>query len=187
MDYTVLLTGFVIMGARILDVSLGTIRTIVTVQGRSVLAFILGFFEVSIWLSVTSTVIHKVTESPILIVFFALGFALGNVVGIMVERKIALGPIILKLITTDVSKDKIIKTAKDLSLDVTMIEGMGMRGPVSEIYTVCRRKDLKQILPIVRQIDPNIFYVTEQVRDVSRTLRPVYIPITGWRSVLKKK
>lgn len=187
MDQTVLLTGLVVMISRILDVSMGTLRTIVTVQGRMVLAFFLGFVEITIWVTVVSAVITQVKDSPILIAFYALGYALGNVVGIIAEKQIALGPIILKLITTDDRKEKIIDAFKNLFLDVTTFSGMGMRGPVTEIYTVCRRKDLKDILPILRRVDPEVFYVTEQVRDVSRMLRPLSSPATGWRAVMKKK
>jgi len=186
-DTSVLLTGLVIMVARILDVSMGTVRTIVIVQGRMVVAFFLGFIEITIWVTVVGAVITQINESPILVVFYALGFALGNVVGILAERKIALGAIILRLITTEDRKDKVIAVFKELFLDVTTFSGMGARGPVTEIYTVCRRKDLKQILPVLHKVDPEAFYVTEQVKDVSRILRPISTQVTGWRAVLKKK
>ncbi len=187
METSVILTGLLIMFARILDVSMGTIRTIVLVQGRILLAFVLGFFEVIIWVSVVSAVISQVHESPILAVFFALGFALGNVLGILVEQKIALGPILLKLITPENRRDKIVNAFKELSLDATTFAGTGTQGPVTEIYTVCRRKDLKTIIPLLRKIDPEVFYFTEQVRDVSKMRKPLNTPMTGWRSVAKRK
>ena len=187
MEYSVFMTGMAILLARVADVSIGTLRTIVTVQGQMVLAFFLGFVEVVIWLTVIGTVITKIEESPILVVFFALGFALGNVVGILAERTIALGPTILKLITTEEQKAKIVAVFREMSLDATTFPGLGTRGPVVEIYSVCRRKDLKQVLPLLKKIDPKIFYVTEQVRDVSRMLRPIHLPITGWRAAFKMK
>ena len=99
MDVNTLLIGFLIFIARIGDVSIGTVRTIVTVQGRSVLAFSLAIFELLIWITVVSTVIHKIKDQPILALFYALGYATGNVVGIAVERKIALGIIVLRVFT----------------------------------------------------------------------------------------
>ncbi len=187
MDETVLINGLIIMVARILDVGLGTMRTIITIQGRMVWAFVLGFIEITIWVTVISAVITQINDSPLLVVFYALGFALGNVVGIFAERQIALGPIILKLFTTDDRKEKVLSKIKEMFLDATTFSGMGTQGPVTEIYVVCRRKDLKQILPILNKVDPDAFYVTEQVRDVSRILRPINNPVTGWRAVLKKK
>ena len=62
-----------------------------------------------------------------------------------------------------------------------------MRGPVSELYIACRRRDLKWILPEVQRIDPKLFYVIEQARDMSKVLKPVYSPLGGWRSTDKRK
>ena len=99
LDAGTLLTGILIFLARICDVSLGTVRTIVTVQGRGVVAFFLAIFEILIWITVISTVVQKVASQPILALFYALGFATGNLVGIAVERKIALGFMILRVFT----------------------------------------------------------------------------------------
>ena len=186
MSTTILLTGLLVFGARILDVSLGTVRTIVTVQGRLVLSFILGVCEVTIWILVINQVIQKIQESPVLVVFFALGFASGNVVGILVERQLAFGPIILKVFTKNRSKE-LKETFKQLYLGATLFTGESIMGPVTELYVVCRRKDLKTIIPKVLESDPAAFYVTEQVKDVNRELKPINTPMTGWRSVLKKK
>jgi len=101
MDWFLLLTGLFIFVTRVIDVSLGTIRTIVTVQGRMVFAFMLGLFEVSLWLVVISSIADRVIAEPLLILFYALGFSTGNVVGIWLEKKLALGDVILRLIVPD--------------------------------------------------------------------------------------
>jgi uncharacterized protein YebE (UPF0316 family) len=104
MDVNTLVIGFLIFVARIGDVSIGTVRTIVTVQGRSVLAFFLAIFELLIWITVASTVIHKMKDQPILALFYAFGYATGNVAGIAVERKIALGMMVLRVFTKTAGK-----------------------------------------------------------------------------------
>ncbi|MBN2585900.1 MAG: hypothetical protein JXR55_01280, partial [Candidatus Fermentibacteraceae bacterium] len=101
MTGTVLLTGLLVFLARVLDVSLGTIRTISIIQGRTVLAFFLGFIEVSIWLGVISAVIGQVQANPVMAVFYALGFATGNVIGIMIERRLAMGSMVIKIMARD--------------------------------------------------------------------------------------
>ena len=90
-DVMVFITGMMIFLARVIDVSLGTMRTLSTIQGRTQLAFLLGLTEVSIWLFVISAVVRSIPDRPILGLFYALGFATGNVVGILLERKIAFG------------------------------------------------------------------------------------------------
>lgn len=185
-DWPTLLMGIVIFFARICDVSIGTIRTLVTVQGRTVVAFILAVFEIIIWVLVAGAVITKIKEAPLLTVFYALGFATGNVVGILVERKIAFGLIVFKVITRDKSKS-LTDRLRQIGQAVTVFTGEGISGPVFELYIVCRRRDLKLLIPIVKEEDPTAFYITEQARDVNKVLRPIYQPITGWRAVLKKK
>ncbi len=186
MEYNLFVIGLFIFFARICDVSIGTVRTIMTIQGRTIISFILALFEITIWVLVASTVINQVKEKPILVVFYAFGYATGNVVGIMVERKLAFGIIILKLITRKAGQE-IADFLRQKGQPVTIFIGEGMKGPVSELYIACRRRDLKWILPEVKKMDDQIFYVIEHARDMSAVLKPIYTPMGGWRSVFKRK
>lgn len=185
-DAQVLLTGLMVFCARICDVSIGTVRTIVTVQGRSVLAFCLAVFEVTIWILVVSTVIRQIAEMPVLAIFYSLGYATGNVVGIMVEKRLAFGMIILKVFTMKHGK-VMADEFRQGGQPVTVFQGEGMSGPVSQLYIACRRRDLKRLIPRVRTIDPDAFYVVEMARDVSKILKPVHTPLGGWRQRHNRK
>lgn len=186
LEQHILLTGLFVFFARICDVSIGTVRTIMTVQGRTVISFVLALFEITIWLLVASTVINQLKEKPILVVFYAFGYATGNVVGILVEKKLAFGIIILKLLTRTAG-ETIANYLRKKGQAVTVFTGEGMKGPVNELYIACRRRDLKWILPEVKQIDPEVFYIIEQARDISRMIKPVSTPLGGWRSISKRK
>jgi uncharacterized protein YebE (UPF0316 family) len=185
-DPAILLTGIAVFIARIFDVSIGTVRTIVTVQGRTVMSFCLAVFEVTIWITVVSTVIHKITEMPILVIFYSFGYATGNVVGILVERKLAFGLIILKVFSTRHGQ-KMAKIFRDMGQPVTIFHGEGMTGPVTELYLACRRRDMKWMISKVYEIDSDAFYVIEQAKDVSKVLRPIYSPLGGWRQRHNRK
>ena len=185
-DTATLLTGLWIFAARICDVALGTVRTIVTVQGRSVIAFFLAIIEILIWISVISTVVKMVGDRPVLAIFYALGFATGNMVGIAVERRIALGFMILRVITRTAGKPMAARL-RSMGQAVTIFRGEGMRGPVDELYIACRRRDLKWILPVVRSVDPEAFYITEPVREVSKALKPMMSQVASWGTAFKKK
>jgi len=185
-DFGILVTGILIFFARVGDVSLGTVRTLSIVQGRTKMAFFLGFVEISMWLVVISAVISKITTSPILAIFYALGFSTGNVVGIMIERRLAFGNLILRVITRQDS-ETMCDEIRAAGYGVTTFQGEGMQGPVIELYIVCRRKDLKEIMPIVTRIDPNAFYTTQQAGLVNRLYRPNLQSPTGWRAIFKKK
>lgn len=185
-ETSVLMTGVLIFFARICDVSIGTVRTIVTVQGRTLIAFCLAVFEIIIWILVASTVIGQVKDQPILVIFYAFGYATGNVVGIKVEERLAFGLTILRVICRD-SAMAIASKLRDASQPVTIFQGEGMRGPVWELYIACRRKDLKWIIDEIQKIDDQAFFVVEQAKSMNKILRPVTTPLGGWRAVNKRK
>jgi uncharacterized protein YebE (UPF0316 family) len=186
MDLQVLMTGLLIFIARICDVSIGTFRTIVTVQGRSLLSFFLAIAELLIWITVVSAVIHKIRDAPVLALFYAFGYATGNVVGIALERKIALGMTILKVITKSAGKT-IADRLRALGQPVTIFFGEGMHGPVQELYIAFRRRDVNKNLKVVMEEDPDAFYLTEMARDVRKSIRSSSFRFTGWRSIGKRK
>lgn len=185
MEFSILQTGILIFFARVCDVSLGTVRTIITVQGRSVLAFFLGLFEVLIWITIVSTVVLQIKESPILVVFYAFGYATGNVVGILVERKLAFGLMVLRVITANAGQ-KMAERLRNRGLAVTIFYGEGMNGTVTELYMAIRRKDLPWILTLVKEEDHAAFYITEQARDVSKSLKPISTTCNDGWSLFKK-
>lgn len=185
-DTPTLLLGMGIFFARIADVSIGTMRTISIVYGRTGAAFFLGLAEVSLWLVVISAVLHRVTEQPILGVFYVLGFSAGGVVGIKLERWLALGNIVLRVISQKSGQD-MAAALREQGFAVTTFEGHGRSGPVVELYVVCKRSDLVNVVNRVRSFDPDVFTITEPVGNVSKVYGPLHHPWTGWRSVLKKK
>jgi len=84
--------------ARILDVSVGTLRIIFVSKGFKKYAAFLGFFESLIWLIAVSQVM-KHMDNWVTYVTFALGFAVGNYVGMLIEERIAIGNQIIRIIT----------------------------------------------------------------------------------------
>lgn len=186
-DLATILLGIVIFLARVTDVSMGTMRTISIVQGRTKIAFLLGFVEVSMWLVIISTVIHRISDKPVLGVFYALGFSTGNVVGILLEKRIAFGHIILRIISTQSGKE-IAEKIRQTGHAVTTFQGEGLSGPVTMLYVVCPRKEQNQVVQTVRSIEPDAFYTVDQAGSVSKIYRPC-LPNepTGWRATFKKK
>ena len=180
------LYAILVFFARLTDVSLGTLRTIAIVHGRTSLAFWLGFFESAIWLIVVSTIVQAVHHQPLLGVVYAFGFAAGNLVGIKIEKMIALGHLILRIISRD-KPCEITSLIRSKGFGVTAFTCEGKSGPVTELYVVCRRKDLRKLLKMVLTVDPESFYVTEQAGSVSNVYRPIMQPVTGWRAIMKKK
>lgn len=169
----ILLTGIIIFFVRIVDVSVGTLRLISVVSGRACLAFFLGFIEVSLWLALISKVLSGMSSNPVLAVFFALGFSAGNVVGILLNNKIALGYIAIKVFSRHGWRN-IAERVRFAGFPVTTFHGEGELGPITELYIVCLNKSAKKIIHIVKSSDPGAFYITESALGVSKKL-PEYL------------
>ena len=186
----ILMIGMLVFLARIVDVSLGTLRTINIVRGRIWMAFFIGLIEISIWLAVMSTVILKIKTEPVLGIFFAFGFAFGNVAGILIERWLAFGDVVFRVISRRQAK-LMAQTIRQSGFGVTTFQGEGMSGPVVELYIICRRRDQKMLADLVHKIEPEAFYMVEQSGHSNHPCRPMLQPTmlraSGWRNILKKK
>lgn len=180
------LLGIIVFFARVVDVSVGTLRTISIIQGRTKIAFFLAFIETTVWLLVLSAVLPQVMHTPLLGFFYAFGFATGNVVGILVEKRLAMGYVNFRIITSRFVKE-ITSSFREKGYAVTTFEGEGKDGKVTEIYVATDRKNLPALIKIVKEIEPDAFYIAEQAGVVSKIRRPTMVPATGWRAVQKKK
>lgn len=174
---------------RVCDVTLGTMRTLSIVKGHITISVVLGFFEVMIWIVAVSQVIVRLHESWWLALAWAGGFATGNAVGIMVERRLALGTSVIRILSAD-HGDEIADSLRGRGHPVSTFVGEGARGPVSLVYAMAPRRLAKGMLQIARGIDPELLYVSEPAHEssggVQLRLRPVP-HATGWRAVFKKK
>lgn len=171
MTFDVLFLGFAVFLAEALVLAIGTIRTMVTVLGESRAAFFLGCVEMTLWVFGTSTVLMKIGEEPVLGVFYAVGYAAGNVVGILAERKLALGNVVVRIISAGKGAD-IAAAVRRTGFMLTTVAGEGSQGPVTVQFVVCRRKDMKQLLSVARAVDHDLFYTFETAGGCSEVPSP---------------
>ena len=187
-DYPVLLAAAIFL-ARIIDVSMGTLRTILVFRSYRFLAALIGFFEVLIWLVAAGKVIQNL-DSWYLAVSYAGGFAVGNIVGIWLESKLAMGSELVRV----VSENRDILLAERLrEQDYSIIEmaGQGEKcAPVEILLAVEKRRNLPKLLRLISQTDPDAVYTISDVkRQYKRTaLAPKWkSPITSWLFRMKRK
>ncbi len=170
---------------RLIDVPMGTFRTISVVQGQMKLAVVLGFFEVTIWVIAISQVVVQIESHPFLVIFYAGGFAAGNALGIFLERRLSPGMYTIRIISSARAAE-IVQALRDRCAILARLPGEGPDGPVTLIYLTTLHREITGVLETARRVDPDIFFLVERVRGWSENLRPIANP-TGWRAVLKKK
>ena len=151
--------------ARILDVSLGTIRILFIARGIKNIAAILGFFEVFIWLLVISSIMKNLA-SPFYYLFYAGGFAAGNYVGMTIERKLRIGKVALRVITHE-NSDALVAYFREKGFGITIVDAQGSRGPVRILYSIIDRVNLENVVEEVKRFNPRAFYLVDDVKTVS--------------------
>ena len=163
--------------ARVGDVSLDTMRIIFVNRGRKVLAPLLGFLEVLIWLAAVAQVMKNLSN-PVCYLAYGGGFACGNLVGMLIEEKLAVGLLAMRII---VQKDAsaLVAALRAQGYGVTNLDGHGADGPVNVLFVVIRRRHFAKIVEQVALHAPDAFYSVEEVRSVGGGTMAAYRP--GWR------
>ena len=159
--------------ARITDVSIGTLRIIFVSKGLRLWAPILGFFEVTIWLLAISKVMENLTN-PINYIAYAIGFSLGNYIGMFIESRLAIGMVVVRIITKRDSQI-LVAALRALRYSVTVVDGEGNNGAVNIIFTVIKRSDIERVRELIAKHNPQAVYSIEDVRHASDPSFPTEI------------
>lgn len=157
--FDTILGSLLIMGMRMCDVSIGTMRTILIVQGKKYLAGISGFFEVLIWVLAIRFIFQHLDNFANLF-GYALGFGLGNILGITIEQKIGFGFIQLNIISKHFT-DQIADTLRKSKYGVTILPAEGGRGGVSVIVVIIARKYQKKVIKLIESVDKEAFITVQ--------------------------
>ncbi|MFA6597212.1 MAG: DUF5698 domain-containing protein [Ignavibacteriaceae bacterium] len=149
----------IIMLMRICDVTIGTFRTILVVQGRRYLAGLAGFFEVLIWVFAIRIIFQHLDNIGNLF-GYAVGFSIGNVLGITLEQKVGLGFLQLTIISKYYT-EQLVHALRRAKIGVTIIPGEGGTGGVSIIICLVPRKLRKQTILLIESIDNEAFITVQ--------------------------
>jgi len=163
--YHWILLPLLIFFSRICDVSLSTMRQIFVVSGKRKLAPLLGIFESLLWLLAISTIMKNL-DNLACYVGYASGFATGIFVGMTIEERLALGRVMVRVITRR-EVPELIEKLRESKFGFTFVEGEGKRENVKLIFSVINRQDLPELLAIISSYNPNAFYTVETVRYAS--------------------
>lgn len=163
--FTYGLLPFLIFSARIIDVTLDTLRIIFISRGNKVVAPILGFFEVLIWLIAITRIMQNLDNWTTYIAY-AAGFAVGNYVGLYFEEKLAIGIQVIRVITGKDSKE-LIHNLHGNGFRATTMKAEGQGGPVDIIFLIVQRNVIQDAIAIINRFNPKAFYSIEDVRSLN--------------------
>jgi len=165
-----ILLPLLIFIARVADVSLGTVRVIFITRGLKYLAPIVGFFEILIWLLAIGQIMRNLSN-PLCYIAYASGFATGNYFGILIAEKLSLGVVLIRVITSKEASE-LLEYLKSADYGVTSVDAQGSAGKVQVVFTIVPRREVNQVVNLIKQFNPKAFYTIEEVGFVEEGIFP---------------
>lgn len=178
--FTWVILPILIFLARITDQSIGTLRLIFVAKGFKYLAPVVGFFESIIWLMAVSQIMQHL-DNWIAFVAYGSGFAMGNYFGMVLEEKISIGKVLVRIIPKKDTTELMLRM-KEENYGMTTMDAMGANGPVKVIMSIINRKDLHNLILLINHFNPNAFYTIEDVKSVKEGV----FPMPARRRLLRK-
>jgi len=168
--YTWFVLPFLIFIARVIDVSMGTVRVIFVSRGLKYLAPVVGFFEILIWLLAIGQIMKNLSN-PVCYIAYAGGFAMGNFVGIWIAEKLSLGVVLIRVVS---KKDalELVGYLKSADYGVTSVDGHGTAGQVKVVFTIVPRREVQSVVSLIKKFNPKAFYTVEEVGFVEKGIFP---------------
>ncbi|TAL61759.1 MAG: DUF2179 domain-containing protein [Bacteroidetes bacterium] len=163
--FSYVLMPLLIFMARICDVSIGTMRIIFVSKGKRNIAPILGFFEVLIWITAISKIMQNL-DNYVNYIAYAAGFATGNFVGMIIEEKLAMGIMMIRVFAHERGSE-LVQILNVSGYGATAVEAHGARKKVHLIYTIVQRNELANVLDVITKFNPKTFYTIEDVKAVN--------------------
>lgn len=151
--------------ARISDQTIGTLRLIFLSKGQKFLAPFLGFFEVIIWLIAVGQIM-KHLDNVLAYIAYGGGFAMGNYIGMVIEEKLSIGNVLIRIIPKK-DTSELIAFLRESNFGVTSVNAEGSKGKVDIVFTIIKRKDIETVVAIINKFNPNAFYTIEDVKAIN--------------------
>ncbi len=164
-----------IFTVKLIEVAMAVVRIVLITKGEKLKGSVIGFFEVIIWVIVAATVITDITEDPFKVVVYAFAFAIGNYVGSLVEKKMALGTVKIEAIVKKIHGKTLSSELRTMGFAVTAVDAYG-------------RDDRKEVLFLHvprRRVDETIHVIKSFQKDVVITVNDIR-PIYGGHGILRK-
>lgn len=165
----------IIFGLRIIDVSLATLRMLLSMRNARTAAPIIGFFEILVWIVAVGNAIRNL-HSVWHVLGYAGGFSTGTWVGLWIEGKLAIGLATVRIMSRHGGVE-LAEALRERGFGVTEFAGQGRDGTIEVVETLVRRRSIRAVLTEVKRWDPDAFVMVEEPKTVQR----------GWLFSVRRK
>jgi len=148
---------------RILDVSLGTVRMIMTIRKRLLLASLIGFIEILIWFLVVKEALSTDVTSIWVAVSYSLGFATGTLLGGLLSDKFIKGNLSVQVVLQK-QDDDIVNTIREAGFAVSVVNVMGRDEEHMKYMLLMEinKNQFNQLSSLIKKLDPKAFTTVKE-------------------------
>lgn len=163
----ILLLCIKIFFVRIIDVSMGTFRTIVTVKGKKLLASLIGFVEVFIWFVIVKEALNTESTSIFIAFAYAGGYATGTFIGSALSEKLIKGNFGVQVITSK-KDDELVAFLKKSGFGVSVIDVRSEQEQNEKymLFIEIDKSKFEDLQKLIKKYDPNAFIVVNETKKV---------------------
>ncbi|HEY8395244.1 MAG TPA: DUF5698 domain-containing protein [Bacilli bacterium] len=157
---------FLIFFSRVTEVTIGTLRNILVNKGYGKKASVLAFLEALIWVFVASKVIGSLSEEPLKGIVYALGFAGGVFVGSIIEKRIALGQVLVQAITSQDKGVVMVNVLREAGFGVTTMDAEGKEAKKMILIVYAKRKNQDIVTKKIYELDSQALIVVQDISSI---------------------
>ncbi len=164
---TLLLLCIKIFFARIFDVTLGTIRTVFSVKGRTLISGLIAFIEVIVWFLVVKEALNTPYNNFLIPVSYAGGYATGTIIGTYLSKTFINSLISVEVITNKATPQNL-KKLHEAGFAVSKVNAIKTyeQSKSSILFITTNSKYLHKLNEIINRIDKNAFVVINESKVV---------------------
>lgn len=151
--------------ARLVDVSLGTFRTINTVKGKDLIASLIGIVEITVWFLVVKEALNTDNNSIWIVISYALGFSVGTYIGGKISKIFIKSNLEVEVILSN-KNDNIINEIRKAGYGVTAIEVKGTKELKYMLYIQIKDNSLEKLKKLINKLDNKAFIVINETKYV---------------------
>jgi len=156
-----------ILFAKIIEVSIRTIRTVLLIKGERRIAAIIGFFEILLWITIVTRVISDLSDDPLKAIVYALGFSIGIYVGSTLESKIGIGLSEIQVNVKASQSKELVEELREEGYAVTEIKAEGQKADRVILSLFVQRTKVNQIVFKITNMHPKAVITTSDVKPIS--------------------
>lgn len=155
-----------ILFSKILEISLSTLRIILVNKDYRAIAFVIGLFEIFLWLFVASAVLTDLRANPLKALPYGFGFGFGVVIGSLIESWLAFGYVAVQVICSDESAKQIMDFVREKKIGVTEVDARGIKGERKLLMFSVNRKGANELIAELEKIDEKAMFIVNELKKI---------------------